>query len=454
MSAFSPPPHDPRVERFHSLFDAFAACGATAAGGVHRLCASPADGEARAVFAAAVRDAGGTVSIDAVGNQYGLFALAPRHGAPQDDVPQENVPLVMCGSHLDSQPQGGRFDGALGVAAAVAAGAALMAAKKATETAGAPFAADFCAVNWTNEEGARFRPSLLGSGFFAGRHDAAYALARTDDSGTSLGEALAAIGQCGNDAPPKTPAAYLELHVEQGPALEQAGATIGIVGRNWGAAKFEVRFDGEPAHTGPTPMPRRRDALLAAAYLIAQTRAIADRWPGIVHSSVGRLLVLPNSSNVVPSAVSLSVEIRAADDRILAEAAALAADAVRDAAARAGVDVGVFEPAERPGRELPRDMRDLTAACAEALGLPHLGLDTISGHDALSLLGLCPTGLVFVPSAGGIAHSEREYTAPGDLEAGFRLLLEAATRLCRAGGMVEAAIHGAADACDPVHTAR
>lgn len=426
------PPRDAAaIDRFHALFDAFAACGATDAGGVERLCASPADGEARAVFEAAVQRAGGTVRTDAVGNQYGMFSLVSR----------DDAPLVMFGSHLDSQPRAGRYDGALGVAAALAVGEVLVAARHA----GGEFSADFCAVNWTNEEGARFRPSLLGSGFFAGRHDAAYALARTDDTGVSLGEALEAIGQRGHDAPPKMPACYLELHVEQGLALEQVGATIGIVCRNWGASKFEVRFDGEQAHTGPTPMPRRRDALLAAAYLVAETRAIADRWAGAVYSSVGRLVVQPNSSNVVPSEVSLSVEIRAADDGILRQASERGADAVQGAAERAGVAVGVFERALRPSRALPQSVRDLVGACADVLGLSHIDVDTVSGHDAISLLGVCPTGLVFVPSAGGIAHNEREYTAPEDLEAGFRLLSEAAVRLCRSSGSVErATTNGAA----------
>lgn len=378
-----------------------------------------------------MRRAGGTLSIDAVGNQYGVFSLASR----------DNAPLVMFGSHLDSQPNAGRFDGALGVAAALAVGETLMAAKRA----GGDFSADFCAVNWTNEEGARFRPSLLGSGFFAKRHDAPYALARTDDHGVSLGEALAAIGQCGRDTPPKTPACYLELHVEQGPSLERAGAQIGVVRRNWGASKFDIRLDGEQAHTGPTPMPQRRDALLAAAYLIAETRAIADRWPGDVHSSVARLVVLPNSSNTVPSEVTLSVEFRASEDRLLVQASDRGAASVREAAARAGVAIGRVERVERPARALPPDVCDLVATCADTLGLPRIDVDTVSGHDAISLLDVCPTGLVFVPSAGGIAHNEREYTAPEDLDAGFRLLVEAATRLCQSGGSVaEAIMKGAA----------
>ncbi|WP_020188160.1 Zn-dependent hydrolase [Methylopila sp. 73B] len=420
----TPSRDDAAVDDFHRLFDAVAACGATVGGGVERQSASAADGAARRVFAAALEAAGATVRTDAVGNQYGVFALADRIDAP----------LVMLGSHLDSQPRGGRFDGALGVVAAAAVGAALMRAKRA----GARFDADYCAVNWTNEEGARFRPSLLGSGFFTGKHDADFALSRADDAGVTLGEALAAIGQRGADAPPPLPACYLELHIEQGLHLESAAADIGVVRRNWGAIKVDVRFQGEQAHTGPCPMPLRRDALLAAAYLIAEARAIADRWPGVVHTSVGRIVVAPNSANVVPSEVALSLEIRSADDAVLAEAGALGARAIAEAAERANVTV-TADRAERPIRQLPTEVCDLVAACAGALGLSCRDVDTVAGHDAISLLGLCPTGLIFVPSVGGVAHNEGEFTARADIENGLRLCLEAAWRLCQAGGSPERA---------------
>ncbi|GJD48564.1 Putative hydrolase/MSMEI_3903 [Methylobacterium crusticola] len=423
-STSSAPEGDPAA-RLLDLLARFSACGATPAGGVTRLCGSPADGAARGLLARELAAAGARVAVDAVGNQFGHFALAERAGAP----------LVMMGSHLDSQVRSGRLDGTLGVAAALGVGRALMAAK----AAGAVFDADFCAVNWTNEEGARFRPSLLGSGTYAGHHDAAFALSRRDDDGVSLGEALAGIGYRGEDAAPAVPACYLELHVEQGSVLEQAGAAIGVVTRCWGALKRDVVFTGEQAHTGPTAMPRRRDALLAGAYLIAEVRAIAERWPGLVHTSVGRVRVAPNSANVVPARVELSLEVRSADDRALAEAGRLADAAVAAAAARARVEAAVASRSERPIRALPAAPCDLVALCAAEAEHRSLRMDTVAGHDALSLLGTCPTGIVFVPSLGGIAHNEAEATDAADLAAGLAVMTRAAHRLCRAGGSPERA---------------
>ncbi|GLK69729.1 Zn-dependent hydrolase [Hansschlegelia plantiphila] len=361
------------------MFDRLAGCGATPGGGVERQCATAADGAARDVFEAALKSAGAETRTDVIGNQFGVFRLAGC----------EDAPLVMIGSHLDSQPKGGRFDGALGVAAAVCVGEALSA---------------------------------------------------TDDAGVTLAEALNAIGRHGTDRPPSLPACYLELHVEQGVSLETAGATIGVVTRNWGATKFDVVFQGEQAHTGPCPMPLRRDALLAASYLIVDARAIADRWPGVVHTSVGRLVVSPNSANVVPSETQLSLEIRSNDDGVLAQASALADQAIAKAAARANVTVAAVTRTERAIRTLPASVCDLVEDCSAAAGCKSLRLDTVAGHDAISLLGHCPTGLVFVPSVGGVAHNEGELTSKADVEAGFRVCLEAASRLCRSGGSPERAL--------------
>lgn len=410
----------------HGLLDRFARLGATPGGGITRLCASPADGEARDLFAALLGEAGAVVTTDGVGNQFGRFPLAGVEGAP----------LVMAGSHLDSQMRAGRLDGTLGVVAALEVGRTLMGRKRD----GAPFDADFCAVNWTNEEGARFRPSLLGSGAYAGHHDAAFALSRRDDDGVSLGDALDAIGYRGRDAAPPVPACYLELHVEQGSVLEEEGATIGVVARNWGALKVEAVFEGEQAHTGPTRMDRRRDALLAAAHAITAARALADRWPGRLHTSVGRLLVEPNSPNVVPARVALSLEVRSADDAVLAEAGRFADALLATAAAEAGVSLTIATRSERPIRSLPQAVGDLVSFCAETSGHRTLRMDTVAGHDALSLLGRCPLGLIFVPSVGGVAHNEREATHAADLDAGRDVLLDAADRLCRAGGSPERAM--------------
>lgn len=412
--------------RLHDLLADLARFGATPGGGVTRLCASAEDGEARAYFARALLDAGAEPRTDAVGNQFGLFRLTERSDAP----------LVMMGSHLDSQFRGGRFDGVLGVAAGLCVGRALLAARRT----GAVFDADFCVVNWTNEEGARFRPSLLGSSTFVGTLDTEFALGRHDDKGISLGEALEAVGFRGNDAPPPVPSCYLELHIEQGGRLEEAQAQIGIVTRNWGAVKLDVAFVGEQAHTGPTAMGRRRDALLAAAQAIVEIRAIADSRPGIVHTSVGRIAVEPNSSNVVASEVEISIEVRAGDDATLEEASARLDAIIAGAAERARVGTTIRSRSVRSGRMLTASVCDLVERSAADVGRESLRMATISGHDALSLLGVCPSGIVFVPSIGGISHNEAEDTSAEDIEAGFDVCLRAAERLCSAGGSPERAV--------------
>lgn len=409
-----------------ALLARFSAIGATPAGGVTRLCASAEDGMARGLFRQVAEAAGAAVRTDAVGNQFAHFPLTGTSGAP----------LVMMGSHLDSQSRAGRFDGTLGVATALCAGAALMRERRA----GTIFAADFVAVNWTNEEGARFRPSLLGSGTYAGAFTAGYALSREDDRGISLGAALAEIGHLGTDDPPPPPACYLELHVEQESKLEEAGASIGVVGRNWGAIKLDACFLGEQAHTGPTRMERRRDALLGAAYAIAGIREVAARWPGLVHSSVARILVEPNSANVVPARVSIAVEIRARDNALLREAGKVAEAVLAEAASHANVGYEIVTRTERLVRALPEAPAALLRQCADMARLHSLDMDTVAGHDAISLLGLCPVGLVFVPSIGGITHNEAEDTAPDDIAAGLTLCTLAVSRLCRAGGSPEAAL--------------
>jgi beta-ureidopropionase / N-carbamoyl-L-amino-acid hydrolase len=405
-----------RPGRVGSLVREFGAFGALPMGGVSRLCASIDDGKARDRLSVLLREAGADVSVDAVGNQFGLFRLT-------DD---QEAPWVMIGSHLDSQPRGGRVDGTLGVMAALEVGQLLLAAKQQ----GHEFSRNFCLVNWTNEEGARFRPSLLGSGAFAGHHSDGFALASRDDDGVTLAEALSSIGYRGTDARPPMPAFYMELHAEQGPRLETAGRQIGLVTGNWGAAKLDFVFEGEQAHTGPTPMAARRDALLAAARAIDAFRRLADRMPEMVHTSVGRIIVSPNSSNVVPDRVELTAEIRSRDDGILMEAEATIQRILDEIADVAGVVLHRPSRSLRLARSMPATMVDFLESCSAALGQRPMRLDTVSGHDALSLIGLCQTALVFVPSIGGIAHNEFEATDDVDMDAGTSLLLEAAFRLC------------------------
>lgn len=412
------------------LLARFAAIGATPGGGVTRLAASVEDGRARDLFAQVAQAAGATLHTDAVGNQFAHYALCGEPGGA--DAPQ-----VMMGSHLDSQKCAGRLDGTLGVTTALCVGAALMAARRSGQT----FNADFVAVNWTSEEGARFRPSLLGSCVYAGAISASYALSLQDDKGISLADALAAIGYLGRGSPPPPPACYLELHVEQGCVLEKSEASIGVVRRNWGALKIDVRFLGEQAHTGPTVMEQRRDALAGAAHAIGGIRDLAARWPGLVHTSVARILVEPNSANVVAACVTIAIEIRAGDNLLLQDAEAAAETALTKAAQYAGVTYEISLRSERQVRDLPEGPALVVRDAARIAGLSYRDIDTVAGHDALSLLPLCPIGLIFVPSIGGISHNEREDTAPDDIAAGLKVSLFAASQLCRANGVPEAALN-------------
>ncbi len=266
----------------------FSTFGATAAGGIHRPEATPANGEARAALVAWLREAGVEVRVDAIGNIFGLMPLAG-----------EDAPWLLTGSHVDSQPNGGRFDGTYGVLASTIAALAL---RDRLSRGGPPAAMNLAVVAWTNEEGARFQPSVLGSSAYVGAIDLDWALSRTDAAGVSVKDALEAIGFRGTDRPAPRPAAYVELHIECGPELELAGRRLGVFDRWWGCRKLEIRFEGAPAHTGPTPMRERRDALLAAASVVTGVRRLVDGFPaGDLHTSVGRIEVKPNSPNVVPS---------------------------------------------------------------------------------------------------------------------------------------------------------
>lgn len=389
--------------------------GATPGGGVSRLCASSEDGLARDWFVAQLRSEGLKVAIDAVGNIYGVAEIAGP-----------GAPLVLTGSHLDSQPSGGKYDGAYGVLASLEA----VLAVRRQAASGAKPARNVAVVNWTNEEGARFSPSTLGSAVHAGVHTTEFAQSREDGAGISLGEALAQIGYRGNDPAPRGIASYVELHIEQGPELERAGRTIGVVEGNWGTAKYVADIHGRAAHTGPTPMSERRDALLPAAELVLHCRHLSDETGGALLSSVGRLDVLPNSTNVVPAHVRLFAEFRAVDAgmleaacrRLEEKARELSTDAVRIELVRT-VDrkAGTFDPA----------LRDLIERAASECGFPSMRLSTIAGHDAIPMKSVCPSAMVFVPSAGGVSHHESEFTRPEDLVAGARVLAATLAHLVR-----------------------
>lgn len=388
--------------------------GATPDGGVCRLAASREDGVARDWFVARLRAEGLEVSVDAVGNIFGIAELAGP-----------GAPLVLTGSHLDSQPTGGRYDGAYGVLGGLEA---LLAVRRRLAEAKSRPRRNLGVVDWTNEEGARFSPSTLGSAVYAGLVTAEFAHSREDGAGIKLGKALADIGYLGRENAPRGAVAYVELHIEQGPELERAGRTIGVVEGNWGTAKYVATIRGRAAHTGPTPMRERRDALLPAAELVLFCRRLSDETDGALLSSVGRLDVIPNSTNVVAGEVRLFAEFRAVDAPTLAAACGRLEAKARELST-AAVPVEMVRTVDRPAGAFDADLRDLIERTAGECDLPSMRVHTIAGHDAVPMRSCCPSAMIFVPSAGGVSHHESEFTKPDDLVAGARALAATLARL-------------------------
>ena len=382
--------------------------GATDKGGVNRQALTALDREARDLFRAWCEAAGCSVRIDGLGN---IFARRP--GADDTLAP------VMCGSHLDTQPTGGRFDGALGVLAGLEV-------VRTLNDLGYETARPIEVAVWTNEEGCRFAPATGGSMAFAGLIDADAILTRSDRNGTSLGDALDEIGYRGEDGiGGREVAAFFELHIEQGPILERAEKTIGVVRGAQGQHWYDVRLTGREAHAGPTPMDARHDALLGAARLVDAVNRIAlAHQPGAC-ATVGQLDVAPNSRNTIPGGVFLTVDLRHPDDGALA---AMMAEFRADAAAIAdaiGLGLDIRDAMVLPAVAFDAACVGAVAAGAGAAGLGHMEIVSGAGHDACNIAHIAPTGMIFIPCADGISHNEAESATKEDCAAGCEVLLHA-----------------------------
>lgn len=394
----------------HDLIAAFARIGATPDGGVCRLTATPEDGAARSRLAAEMVHRRLGLHVDAIGNMFGIAALAPS-----------SREAVIVGSHLDSQPTGGRYDGVYGVLAGLLAIEAV-----ALRAAAEPGKArrNLVLANWTNEEGARFQPSLTGSSVFAGTLALDAALALTDGEGQTLGEALGAIGYRGTEDLPLEPRCYVELHVEQGALLEEEGVEIGVVTGCWAARKLSLIFRGEPSHTGPTRMARRRDALRAAARAIELHYQLIEASGSGAHASAARITVYPNSPNVTPSQVQVWFEFRHEEAAMTVALGERFLAGVRTAIEPLGVDIEIAVDERRGTAALDPQGAALTLASARDLGLSAMEMKTIAGHDALALNRRMPASLIFVPSHNGLSHTPAEFTEPAALDKGLAVLTE------------------------------
>ncbi|TBU98880.1 M20 family metallo-hydrolase [Stutzerimonas kirkiae] len=403
------PPSAIDIEGFDQLFAESSRIGATPAGGLHRLAASREDGQVRDLLSQWLEAHDLDVRVDPAGNLFGLATFDPA------------APYILCGSHLDSQPTAGRFDGAYGV---IAGAVAVARVSRLHRQAGVAPRFNLALVDWTNEEGARFQPSLIGSSYFIGELDAAQAHAATDAKGVTLGQALGEIGYLGAARVELPVAGYAEVHVEQGTGLSERAAAIGVVRSTWAAIKLSLRFNGVQAHTGPTPMAARIDALWAAARCIDATRRLSDEFGSALHSSVGKLDIYPNSPNVVPSRVTCFVELRSARPALLEEACARLHSELDAVASATGCGYQVLSEQVRAPAHLEPALGDAVQAICHELALPCVDSVTVSGHDAISMSRKYPSVLVFIPSEGGIAHNEGELTQERDLHNGLHVLTE------------------------------
>ena len=391
---------------------ALAQVGATDKGGVCRLALTDLDRQGRELFVRWAREAGCSIRVDRIGNIF-----ARREGR------DPSRPPIATGSHIDTQPTGGKFDGNYGVLAGLEVVRTLNDLRLQTE---API--EVCV--WTNEEGSRFVPVMMGSGVWAGAFSLEHALAARDRDGVSVREALGSTGFAGTapaavaDGAPVF-GAYFEAHIEQGPVLEDAGVTLGAVTGALGQRWYDVEVSGMEAHAGPTPMRLRRDALFAATHLMQEVIAIALREQPHGRGTVGSVDVFPNSRNVIPGRVCFSVDLRHATEEGLARMDAALRAAVADAGRRFPVRTGVEQVVHFEPVAFDALLLDAVRAGAQRLGLSCMDIVSGAGHDAVYVARCAPTAMIFVPCRDGISHNEIEDAKPEHLTAGANVLLQA-----------------------------
>ncbi|MGD8214723.1 allantoate amidohydrolase [Aestuariimicrobium sp. Y1814] len=375
-------------------------------GGLHRLTLTDEDRRARDRLAALAAARGWFARTDQVGNQF-FFVAEP-----------DERPVVMVGSHLDSQPDGGRFDGQVGVVTAFHAVAALEDRVRSGD-----YRYNLAVVNWTNEEGARFQPSVLGSSVHIGAVPLETAWGLRDTAGVVLKDELERIGYLGGDEV-ALPAAYVEVHVEQGPVLEDEGIDIGVVEGAWAALKLDLTIHGEQTHTGPTPMARRVDAMYAMAKVITAVHELGLADPdGRLHTTVGSLGTEPGSPNCTPSRVWAKVELRSDDIEKVRAARSALDEVLTDLAATTGARPEVTSESLRDVGRMWAPGTTLVEQVSAAAGLSSKRVKTIAGHDAVVMNNAVPTVLFFIPAHGGFTHNRHEFTSDSDLGNGLRAMV-------------------------------
>jgi len=391
--------------------------GATEKGGVRRLALTDLDGQARDLFIRWCKDAGCSVTVDGIGN---IFARRPG----KDD----RLPPVITGSHIDTQPSGGKFDGNYGVMAGLEILRTLNDHRVQTQ-------APIEVAVWTNEEGSRFTPVMMGSGVFVGAFPLEATLQRPDLEGITVGDALQKIGYAGAQPIGGRPiGAYFEAHIEQGPILEDTNKVIGVVTGALGLRWYVVVVIGQDAHAGPTPMRLRKDAMVTASKMVAEVNGLAQRYQPDGRGTVGFMQVKPNSRNVIPGEVRFSVDLRHARDDQLDKMESEMRAAFEQVAHAHNVSVTVERVANYPACNFDAGCVSNVRNAAATLGLSHMDIVSGAGHDAIYMARVTPTSMIFVPCEGGISHNEIENAKPEDLAAGCNVLLNVILDRARAAG--------------------
>lgn len=414
--------------QFLADFKAMSRHGGTSAGGVHREAGSAADAENRHWFAGLLAGLGAQVAYDQIGNQFGFFETHP------------GAPYVLVGSHLDSQPFGGRFDGAYGVLAGAHACAAV--SRGATRH-------NLAVVNWFNEEGSRFVPAMMGSGVFTGKLPLERAQGIVDRRGTSVADAVSRMncaGELGAAQPMPEFAAYVEIHIEQGKAMHRDGHTIGLVTSTWAVRKYEIVVHGEQSHTGATLIEDRHDALLGAAMLITKVREVGQQHSTAAQpliTSCGCLDVEPNSQVTVARRATLMLDLRCADEDRLEVADQAFQRAIPEIERVASVRIEQRQSHRWGAQAYAAAGVELAESVARELGLSHVRTRTLAGHDSTNLKDVLPTIMLFIPSIEGITHNERELTSDDDMISGLRMLAGVLQRV--AAAELEAQTEGDSD---------
>ncbi|MCC5941307.1 MAG: M20 family metallo-hydrolase [Balneolaceae bacterium] len=392
-----------RTKTFMERLFRMAEIGATKNGGVCRLALSEEDRIARDLFTEWAKELGCAVHFDNMGNQF-----ASKAGY------DPGAPSLLIGSHLDSQPTGGKYDGVLGVLAGLE-----VIARLREENINHKHSIDV--VNWTNEEGSRFAPAMIGSGVFAGVFDAEYAYSQIDSDGNFFKEELSRIGYLGKSHDKRKYRACFELHIEQGPVLESEKKQIGIVTGVQGIRWYHITIRGQEAHAGPTPMEMRSDPVRKLHTIIADLYSLADKYQPASRLTIGSIKTDPGSINTVPGSVTLSLDIRQPDNNTLQ----LIHEEIENICTHKYKDTELEPIWHSPSVPFHKDCIEAIENAADTLQVPYKKMFSGAGHDAVCMSRIAPTGMIFIPCKDGISHNEAEYASPDDIEAGISVLYEA-----------------------------